>query len=100
LARVDLGGAVLEGHAALGFAELQVGEDTAGFSFGSAGPLGTETAGAEAGASLRLMAPIYGGVDFIGELGASAAWMPHAPELFRPLPRWQPGLSLTVGAGF
>lgn len=83
-----------------GFAELQVGEDSSGFDFGGSGPTGVETAGPEAGASLRALLPISSGFEFVGELGFSAAYFSAAPQLIKPQARFQPSASLTFGVGF
>jgi hypothetical protein len=84
----------------VGFAELQVGEDAAGFDFLGTGSTGMSTAGVEAGASLRGLMPIYGGVELVGELSLGLAYFPHAPELLRPQSAWQPSATMTVGVGF
>ena len=83
-----------------GFAELQVGEDSSGFDFGGSGPTGVETAGPEAGASIRALLPISSGFEFVGELGFSAAYFSAAPQLIKPQARFQPSASLTFGVGF
>jgi hypothetical protein len=90
----------LQPRVSAGFAELQVGEDSTGFHFTGTGPTGAETAGPELGASLRALMPVASGVELVGELGVSAAWLKHAPQLVRPQPSWQPGASLTLGIGF
>jgi hypothetical protein len=83
-----------------GFAELQVGEDGGGFHFSGVGPTGVETAGPEAGASLRLLVPLVGGTELIGEMGVGAAWFQHAPRLVVPQSSFQPSARLTLGFGF
>ena len=90
----------LQPQLSLGFAELQVAKDEPGFDFNGTGRNGAETAGAEAGASLRLLAPLSGGVDFVGELSAGAAYLPHAPDLARPMDVWQLSVGMTAGIGF
>lgn len=90
----------LQPNVALGFAELQVGEDAAGFQFTGTGPMQTETAGAEAGAGVRLLVPLQNGVEAIVDLSASLSWLPAAPQLVRSMSPWQPTASLTVGVGF
>lgn len=89
----------LQLHAAGGFAELQIDEDEAGFDFGGTGARGVETAGPEAGASIRALVPA-GRFELILELTASAAWLVHAPELVRPERAFQPSVGFSVGAGF
>jgi hypothetical protein len=83
-----------------GFAELQVGEDGSGFSFSGVGPTGVETAGPEVGASLRLLVPLVGGTELVGEVGMSAAWFRYAPRLVRPQASFQPSASFSLGVGF
>jgi hypothetical protein len=83
-----------------GFAELQVGEDSSGFSFSGVGPTGVETAGPEVGASLRLLVPLPGGTELVGEVGMSAAWLRYAPRLVRPQSSFQPSASFSLGVGF
>ncbi|HYI00149.1 hypothetical protein [Hyalangium sp.] len=90
----------LQPRVSAGFAELQVGEDSSGFHFTGTGPTGVETAGPELGASLRALMPVSSGVELVGELGVSTAWLQHAPQLVRPQSSWQPSASLTFGIGF
>jgi hypothetical protein len=85
---------------AVGFAELQVGEDASGFDFTGTGPMGTETAGPEAGLSLRVLTPIVGGVELVTEVNASVAVFAHAPRLVQPQAVTQPTLGLSLGFGF
>ncbi len=85
---------------ALGFAELQVGEDASGFDFTGTGPMGTETAGPEAGLSLRVLTPVVGGLELVTELHASVAVFAQAPRLVRPQAVAQPTLGLSLGFGF
>jgi hypothetical protein len=92
-------GAWFQPQLGAGFAEVQIGEDTPGFYFSSAGPDGVETAGPEAGVHLRVLFPI-GRFELVGELHLSAAYFEHAPELARPLARFQPELGASVGFGF
>jgi hypothetical protein len=84
----------------MGFAEMQVGEDAAGFDFLGTGATGMATAGLEAGASLRGLVPMYRGVELVGELSLGLAYFAHAPELLRPQSAWQPSATMTVGVGF
>lgn len=90
----------VEPSLSFGFAELQIGEDNAGFDFSSGGATGVETAGPEAGASLRSLTPIYGGFELITEVRVGLAYFPHAPELVRPQATTQPTGSFTLGFGF
>lgn len=90
----------LQPHVAAGFAELQVGEDAAGFQFRGTGPMQTETAGPEAGAGVRLLVPLGSGLEAVVDLSASLSFLPSAPQLIRPMAVWQPTAALTVGVGF
>ncbi len=83
-----------------GFAELQIGEDGSGFDFSGSGDTGVETAGPEAGASLRSLTPVYGGFELISEVRVGLAYFPHAGELARPQAQVQPTGSFTLGFGF
>ncbi|RYZ43618.1 MAG: hypothetical protein EOO71_02650 [Myxococcaceae bacterium] len=84
----------------LGFTELQVGADDAGFKFLGVGPRGVETAGPEASLGLRGIYPLGSYFDVVGELSFSMAWLKHAPQLIIPQSAFQPALSFTLGAGF
>jgi hypothetical protein len=90
----------LQPRLGVGFAELQVGEDGGGFHFSGVGSTGMETAGPEMGASLRLLLPTLGGVEFVSELAVSAAYFHHAPLLTVPQSSFQPSASLSLGVGF
>lgn len=85
---------------ALGFAELQVGNDEEGFDFSGPGPTGVETAGPEVGASLKVLVPMTRGVELVGDVQANAAWMEHAPELNEPQNKLQSSFIVTMGVGF
>lgn len=90
----------LQPHFALGFAELQIAEDTSGFDFAGTGPDGVETAGPEVGLGLRMVVPISRTVEIVGDAGVSYAWMPHAPDLIEPHSAHQLSASFTLGVGF
>lgn len=90
----------LQPRVAAGFAELQVGEDTAGFYFANAGPTGMETSGPELGLSLRCLTPVVAGFELVSELNFNAAVFAHAPELLRPQAVVQPSFSMSIGFGF
>jgi hypothetical protein len=96
----QLGEVWLQPRVSLGIAELQVGPDAAGFDFTGTGPTDVETAGPEAGAALRGLWPIYGGVEMVSELSLGLAYFSYAPELARPKAAWQPSATLTLGIGF
>lgn len=90
----------LQPRIGLGFTELQVGADDAGFKFFGVGPRGVETAGPEASLGLRGLYPLGAYFDVVGELSFSMAWLKHAPQLLIPQSALQPALSFTLGAGF
>ncbi len=90
----------LQPRLGVGFAEMQVGEDGSGFHFSGVGATGVETAGPEVGASLRLLFPVVGGVELVGEVGMSAAWFHYAPQLVVPQSSFQPSANLSLGVGF
>lgn len=90
----------LQPRVGFGFAELQVGEDGAGFDFAGTGVTGVETAGPELGASVRALWPVWGGFELLGELNLSLGYFHHAPRLLLPQNRWQPSASFTLGFGF
>lgn len=83
-----------------GFAEVQVGEDDAGFHFTGVGPRGAETAGPEVAATLRTLIPVGAGFELLGNATLGALWAPHAGELVRPQPTSQVFGSITIGVGF
>lgn len=90
----------LQPHLDVGFAELQIAEDTGGFDFAGTGPEGVETAGPEAGLGMRLLYPLSRTVEIVGDAAVSYAWMPHAPELVDPHSEHQVTASFTLGVGF
>ena len=90
----------LQPRVGLGFAELQVGEDSPGFYFASTGPTGVETAGPEVNLSLRCLTPLVVGLELVSELNFNAALFVHAPQLVRAHSVLQPSFSVSVGLGF
>lgn len=90
----------LQPRVGLGFTELQIGQDDAGFQFRGVGPRGVETAGPEASLGMRGLYPVLGNFELVGELSVSMAWLRYAPLLAKPQAQFQPAVSLTVGAGF
>ena len=92
--RIDL-------QAGLGFAELQMGEDVPGFSFG--GPDGADyasTAGPEASLSLQWLYPLEMGIELIGDATFGAAWFNYAPELIIPREKFAPFGEISAGVGW
>lgn len=90
----------LEPRIQAGFAEVQVGEDTPGFTFSGTNETRTSTSGAELGASLRGRMPLRSGFEMTGELGASVGYFPYGPVLVRPQSAWIPSVAFTLGIGF
>lgn len=90
----------LQPRAGLGFTELQVGADDAGFKFFDVGPRGVETAGPELSLGIRGLYPLGSYFDLVGELSFSMAWLKYAPQLVTPQSQFQPAVSFTLGGGF
>ncbi len=89
----------------VGWAEVQRGQDAAGFRFGEAEPGQVEAAGAEASMSVKGMVEVAGKLHGTIDLNAGAAIIPGAPEVLRE--GAQPGagpllpyLAVTAGLGF
>jgi hypothetical protein len=100
VASFRLGKTWLQPRISAGVTELQVGEDAGGLDFFGTGPSGVETAGPEVGASLRMLAPIWGGLELIGQIDATVSYLPHAPQMVRPQPVVLPTATVTFGFGF
>ncbi|MBI4815817.1 MAG: hypothetical protein HY791_06155 [Deltaproteobacteria bacterium] len=84
----------------LGFAELQVSDDDAGFRFTDVGARGVETAGPDASLHLRARIPLSKSFELVSEMAAGAAYFPHAEELVTPRDPVQGYVSLGLGLGF
>ena len=93
-------GVRVEPQVALGFAELQLGEDAPGFDFGGTDAARGSTAGPEAGLWLRALVPLDGGFEGVAAIGVSLAYLAHADALVRPQPAVQPSLGGTFGLSF
>ena len=99
--RWDIDSGLIELQAGLGFAELQVGEDSPGFNFGSPDDLeSVSTAGPEASMSLQWLYPLDMGIELIGDATIGAAWFEHAPELIRPRDKLAPFGEISAGVGW
>lgn len=83
-----------------GFAELQVGADTPGFSFEGASPGRVSTAGPDVGASLRGTVPLPAGFEIVGEVGVGVAFFAYAPLLVVPQDPLQPQATINLGLGW
>ncbi len=84
----------------VGFAELEVGADTPGFSFEGASPGRVSTAGPDVGASLRGTVPLAAGFEVVGEVGVGLAFFAYAPLLVVPQDPLQPQASVNLGLGW
>jgi len=80
-----------------GFAELEIAGDQPGFRFTGTGSQGVETAGPEAGVSLRLVQETQGSFELITELLINTVWLPYADQLKIPQPTLQTATTLNVG---
>jgi hypothetical protein len=83
-----------------GFAELEVGADTPGFSFEGASPGRVSTAGPDVGASLRGTVPLPAGFEVVGEVGVGVAFFAYAPLLVVPQDPLQPQATVNLGLGW
>lgn len=98
---LDQGRTDLTLQVGIGFAEIQVGEDTPGFLFGPAQSADQRAgAGAEASGSLKARAWVHERVYLTGELSGGAACIPSAPTVLESSGPVVPFGMLTVGAGF
>jgi hypothetical protein len=86
-------------RAGMGFAELQLGEDAAGFEFGQPGG-DASVAGPEGSLSAQYLAPLGAGLELIASATAGVAWFAHADDLSTPQSRLQPFVSFEIGVGF
>lgn len=91
---------LLRVQAGVGFAELQLDADEAGFEFGTPTGRRIEAAGPEAALSLQWLRPLGKGWEFILDTSAGAAWIPHAAELAEPQDQMQPFVSFEAGIGW
>jgi hypothetical protein len=90
----------LNARGGLGFAELQVGPDDPGFSFGHAAKNGNSTAGPEAAFSAQWLLPLYKKIDFVMTATAGLAYFAGAPELSATKTEVQGFASLEAGIGW
>lgn len=84
----------------IGFAELEVGADTPGFSFDGPSPGRVSTAGPGVGASLRGTVPLPAGFEVVGEVGLDFAFFAFAPSLVVPQHPLQPQATFNIGLGW
>jgi hypothetical protein len=83
-----------------GFAELEVGADTPGFSFEGASAGRVSTAGPDVGASLRGTVPLGAGFEAVVEVGVGVAFFAYAPLLVVPQDPVQPQATINLGLGW
>lgn len=84
----------------LGFAELQVGEDEAGFDFGGPNGRRGSVAGPEASVSAQWVLPVAGDFEMIANATAGAAVFQNADELIEAQNAVQPFVSFELGIGW
>lgn len=88
-------------RAGVGFAELQVGVDHPGFSFGAPDPIERgSVAGPEAVVQGQWLVPLRGGVEAIASFTAGLAAFANADKLVEPKPNLQPFASVELGIGW
>ncbi len=97
---VDIAGGHLIPQLSAGFAELQIDDDAPGFDFFGVGPTGVETAGPEAGATLRWVTPLGADFELLADAAFHLAWLPFAPDLTTPMDPLQPSATVMVGIGW
>jgi hypothetical protein len=98
--RWSTGRSTIAARAGVGFAELQLGPDDAGFQFGSPTGLRNAVAGPEGSGSVQLLVPMADGVEAIATATAGLAWFAGADQLITPRDHLQPFASVEVGIGW
>jgi hypothetical protein len=94
------GWGTLQPFVAAGLAEAQVGEDDPGLQLTGTDARRVATAGPELGLGLRLLRPLASGFELVGDFSVGMAWLPHGPDLVKPVDTWLPSASLSFGVGF
>jgi hypothetical protein len=87
-------------RAGIGWTELQVGVDRAGFRFGRPDIERGSVAGPEAALQGQWLVPLGKGVEAIASFTAGAAVFAHATELIVPKNNVQPFASVEIGVGW
>lgn len=87
-------------RAGLGFAELQVGEDEAGFDFDGPGGKRGSVSGPEASVSAQWVLPVAGDFEMIANATAGAAAFANADQLIEPQGTVQGFVSFELGIGW
>ena len=90
---------LLRSQLGIGFAEIQVADDEAGFQFTGTGG-GVETAGPEASVSLQWLHQIAPQTELIADMNVGAAFFHYGPELLVPQPQLFPFWEVSVGIGW
>lgn len=90
----------LHARGGLGFAEMQVGVDDPGFTFGGTNRDRGSTAGPEAAVSAQWLVPMYKGFDFVVTGTAGLAYFAHADELAATKSDLQSFASIEAGIGW
>lgn len=83
-----------------GFAEVQRGEDAAGFRFGQQEPGSVEAAGPEASVSIKGRFYTTPGTYLVADINAGAAVIPGAAQVFGAGGPVVPFATATIGLGF
>lgn len=87
-------------RAGAGFAELQVGEDEAGFDFGAPSGKRGSVSGPEASMSAQWVVPVLGDFEMVANATAGAAWFRDADQLVEPQNAVQAFVSFELGIGW
>ena len=87
-------------RAGAGFAELQVGEDEAGFDFGTPSGKRGSVSGPEAALSAQWLLPVLGDFEMVASATAGAAVFRDADQLIEPQGAVQGFVSFELGIGW
>lgn len=90
----------LRGQVGAGFAELQLGDDEPGFSFGDPAEGSDSAAGPEGALALQLLTHIGEGFELVTSAAAGVAHVPGADQLSVAQPETQFFASFEIGIGF
>lgn len=90
----------LRGQVGAGFAELQLGDDEPGFSFGDPAAGSDSAAGPEGSVALQLLTHIGEGFELVTSASAGVAVIPGADQLSVAQPETQVFASFEIGIGW
>ena len=90
---------IIKAQLGVGFAEIQIAADEAGFQFGGTGN-GVETAGPEASLSLQWMRRIETHTELVLDINVGSAYFHYGPDLLVPQPQIFPFFELSCGVGW